>query len=132
MVKVLFDHNMPHYLAEALDVLVRPDGHEAHALKNKFPITISDEEYFNELSKEKDWIVISKDVKNAKRAPERRVIMNSGVLAFYLSPSVQKLRVNEQTATILWQWDKLVEQRNNNANGMFLLPIGRRSKFTAI
>ncbi len=58
--------------------------------------------------------------------------MNSGVLAFYLAPAVQKLRVNEQAATILWQWDKLVEQRKNNANGMFLLPIGRRSQFKAI
>ncbi len=132
MVKVLFDHNMPHYLATSLDILIRPDGHEAHALKNKFPIKISDEDYFRELSKEKDWIVISKDVKNAKRPPERRVIMNSGVLAFYLAPAIQKLKVNEQAATILWQWDKLVEQRKNNANGMFLLPIGRRSQFKAI
>jgi hypothetical protein len=132
MVKVLFDNNMPPHLAASLDALVRPDGHEAHALRDKFPTTISDEDYFSELSKEKDWIVISKDVKNAKRAPEKRAILSSGVLAFYLAPTVQKLRVNEQAATILWQWDKLVEQRKNNSNGMFLLPIGKRSKFTAI
>lgn len=132
MVKVLFDHNMPPAIARALHELVSIEGHEAYALRDKFPTNIDDISYFSHLAKEDDWIVISKDLANAKRPPERAAILRSGVIAFYLAKSVQKQRVNEQAATILWQWDKLVQQRQNNNNGMFILPIGKSTKFTAI
>ncbi|PHQ86258.1 MAG: hypothetical protein COB65_01375 [Thalassobium sp.] len=123
---------MPPAIARALHELVSVEGHEAHALRDKFPTDIDDISYFSELAKESDWIVISKDLANAKRAPERAAILRSGVVAFYLAKSVQKQRVNEQAATILWQWDKLVQQRQNNENGMFILPIGKSSKFKAV
>jgi hypothetical protein len=132
MVKVLFDHNMPPALARALNPVIELGGHQAFSLRDKFPITISDIDYFNELGKESDWIVISKDIANARRGPERRAILNSGVLAFYLSKSVQKQSITEQAATILWQWDRLVEQRKNNKNGLFQLPIGKRTGFTTL
>lgn len=132
MVKVLFDHNMPPALAHALNPVINVGGHEAFPLRDKFPINVSDIDYFTELGKESGWIVISKDTTNARRGPERRAILNSGVLAFYLAKSVQKQSITEQAATILWQWDRLVEQRRNNANGLFQLPIGKGSKFTAL
>jgi hypothetical protein len=132
MVKLLFDHNMPPIIPRALDVLVRPDGHEAWALRDRFPTTISDIDYFSELSREGNWIVISKDIQNAKRPPERSAILRSNVVAIYLAKSVQKLRVNEQAATILWQWDKIVAQRLNNRNGLFVLPINKATKFSTI
>ncbi|MBR9837476.1 MAG: hypothetical protein GYB50_06300 [Rhodobacteraceae bacterium] len=132
MVKVLFDHNMPPIIARSLHILVKPEGHEAWALRDKFSITITDVDYFSELGRESGWAVISKDVANAKRGPERQAILRSGVLAFYLKPAVQKLKVNEQAATILWHWDKIVQQRDNNRNGLFELPLNKGSKFSAI
>ncbi len=132
MVKVLFDHNMPPKIAEALQIIVEPFGHEAWALRDKFPTNISDIDYFSELGREKNWVVISKDVANAKRGPERAAILRSGVLAFYLAPSVQKLKINEQAATILWQWDKICDQRGRLDNGLFLLPIGKGSRFRSL
>lgn len=132
MVKVLFDHNMPPSIAHALHILIRTEGHEAWALRDRFPTDISDQQYFMELGRDGGWVVISKDVANAKRPPERAAILRSGVLAFYLSPSVQKLRVNEQAATILWQWDKIVVQRLNNRNGLYLLPINKGSLFESL
>ncbi|MEM8536478.1 MAG: hypothetical protein AAGF56_01315 [Pseudomonadota bacterium] len=132
MVKVLFDHNMPPAIAHALHEIISIEGHAAYALRDKFPNDISDIEYFGKLGSEGDWIVISKDISNAKRGPERSAILNSGVLAFYLAKSVQKQSIAEQAATVLWQWDRLVQQRRNNANGLFQLPIGKRSKFTAL
>jgi hypothetical protein len=132
MVKVLFDHNMPPIIARALNVLVAAEGHEAHALRDKFDTKIDDISYFKALGEDDDWIVISKDVANARRTPERNAILKSGVLAFFLAPSVQKLRINEQAATILWQWDKLVTQRENLRNGLFLIPINKGSKFESL
>lgn len=132
MVKVLFDHNMPPAIARALHALIHIDGHEAWALRDKFPTDIEDAEYFRLLGKEQDWIVISKDTNNAKRPPERDAIIRSGVLAFYLAPAVQALSVNQQAATIIWQWDKIVQQRRSNRNGLFLLPLNKGTRFTSI
>ena len=132
MVKVLFDHNMPPVIARALDELIRPDGHEAWPLKDRFSSSVTDVAYLTALGKEGNWIVISKDVANAKRPPERAAILQSGVIAFYLAPSVQKLRINEQAATILWQWDKMVVQRTNNKNGLYLIPINKGSRFEVL
>lgn len=132
MVKALFDHNMPPAIARALHEIVSLDGHSAIPLREKFDKKVSDIDFFTALGKEKDWIVISKDISNAKRGPERRAILRSGVLGFYLSPSVQKQRVSEQAATILWQWEKLVAQRKITENGLFQLPVGKSSKFRSL
>ncbi len=132
MVNVLFDHNMPPLIARSLDILVSPCGHSAVALREKFPQNIDDIDYFAALGREKDWIVISKDLKNARRQPERTAIIRSGVLAFYLATSVQKQTITEQAATILWQWDKLALQRKTTANGLFELPIGKGTKFRSL
>lgn len=132
MVKVLFDHNMPPVLARSLHLLIAAEGHEAYALRDKFDIKISDVDYFSALGKDGNWIVISKDISNAKRPPERSAILRSGVLGFYLAPAVQKLKVTEQAATILWQWDKIVAQRAANRNGLFKIPLNKGSKFESL
>jgi len=129
MVNVLFDHNMPPMIAKALDILIQKDGHRAYPLRDKFPKNISDINLYKELGKQNDWIVISKDTKNAKRKAEKSAILKSGVLAFYLKPSVQKQKVHEQAATILWQWDKIVAQRRLNSSGLYLIPINKGSGF---
>jgi len=132
MVKVLFDHNMPPVLARTLNTLIEGDGHAAFSLRDKFPTDISDIDLFTSLGKEPNWIVVSKDVANAKRKPEREAILRSKVIAIYLSPSIQKAHIHEQAATLIWQWERIVLQRNSNANGLFLLPINKGSKFTTL
>ena len=129
MVKVLFDHNMPPAIARALHELIKNDGHEAFALKDVFPANISDIDYYTKLGKEGNWVVISKDVAQAKRRAERDVIMRSGVMVFYLRPAVQKQHINQQAATIIWQWDKMLGQQKFVSGGMFELPVNKGSKF---
>ena len=132
MVKVLLDHNMPPPIARAVDVIVSLDGHQCIALRDKFSPDISDVELYTALAKEGGWVVISKDLANARRKPERAAILRSKVIAIYLARSIQKQSIREQAATILWQWDLIVAQRASNENGLFELPIGKRSKFRAL
>lgn len=132
MVKVLCDHNMPPSIARALHQLVSVDGHEAWALLDKFDTKISDADLYSALGVEKNWVVISKDVAQAKRKPERAAILRSGVVAIYLSPSVGKQRITQQAAMILWHWDAIVAQRQNNENGLFLLPQNKGAKFRSL
>lgn len=132
MVKVLFDHNMPPSIAYALNEIVKIEGHEAVALQDKFRTDISDVDYFDILGKEKDWVIISKDLQNGKKKAERAGIGKNKILAIYLSKGVQKQRINEQAATILWQWDKIVAQRALNESGLFVLPQNKGSKFSPL
>lgn len=132
MVKVLFDHNMPPSIACALNEIVKLEGHEAVALKDKFSIDIADTDYFEILGREKDWVIISKDLQNGKKKAERAGIGKNKILAIYLSKSVQKQRINEQAATILWQWDKIVAQKALNESGLFVLPQNKGSKFSPL
>lgn len=119
-------------LPRALHAVIEGDGHSAFALRDKFPTNISDIDLYNALAGMGSWIVISKDLKNAKRPPERAAIMHSGALAFYLNKTAQKQRLTEQAATIIWQWPRLLNQRNNIANGMFELPTNKGSKFKSL
>ncbi len=132
MVKVLFDHNMPPVIARSLNELIKADGHEAVALRKKFRTNISDIDYYSELGKEGGWIVISKDVKQIKKPAERDAILRSGVMVFYLMPAVGKQRVNEQAATIIWQWDKILKQYELSEGGLFALPVRKGSKFKVL
>ena len=132
MVKVLFDHNMPPALARALHQIISTDGHEAWALRDKFSVKIADIHLYEQLGKERGWIVISKDVNQAKRRPERAAILRYGVVVTYLSPSVEQLPPHQQLATILWHWDAIFRQRQSQENGLFLLPINKGSRFRSL
>ena len=130
MVKVLFDHNMPPCIARSIHELIRVDGHKAFSLRDRFPTTtISDIDYFNGLGS--DWIVISKDLQNSKKKAEKTAINRNNIVAFYLSPSLQKKKVNEQAAAIMWHCDKMVLQRSIIKGGLFQFSEVK-SKFRAL
>ncbi len=129
MAKVILDHNMPPSIARALHEIIKSDGHEAYPLKDLFEVSISDIDYFNQLGR--DWIVVSKDLQNSKKKAERAAILRNNVVAFYLSPALQKKKVGEQAAAILWHWDKMLIQRSSLQNGLFQLPENK-SQFRSL
>ena len=129
MVKVLFDHNMPPSIARTLHEITSLDGHEAYALREIFSPKIHDISYFSKLGR--DWIVISKDLANHRKKAERAAILRNRIVAFYLAPSLQRKKINEQAAAILWHWDKMLAQRNNVDNGLFQLPENK-SRFRSL
>lgn len=129
MTKVLLDHNMPPRIARALHELVKDDGHEVYALRDKFPKNIKDVDYFAKLGS--DWIIISKDLQNSRKRAERKAILDNRIVAFYLSPALQKKKVSEQAAAIMWHWDKMLVQRGSTTNGLFQLPENK-SRFRSL
>ena len=129
MAKVILDNNMPPSIARALHEIIKCDGHEAHSLRDVFEKSISDIDYFNELGRQ--WIVISKDLQNAKKKAERAAILRNNLVAFYLSPALQKKKICEQAAAILWHWDKMLSQRLSLQNGLFQLPENK-SRFRSL
>ena len=122
MVKVLLDHNMPPAIARALHELIATDGHEARALRDLFEIDVGDVEYFDRLGSTGNWIIISKDLSNAKKKAERAAILRNRLVAFYLSPALQKKHITMQAAAILWHWPSMQTQRELVERGLFQLP----------
>ena len=119
MVRVLFDHNMPPAIARALHEIIVKDGHAAHALRDIFPPDISDFDYFDALGKGSGWIVVSKDLANARKKAERAAILRNKLVAFYLSPALQKKHISMQAAAILWHWPTILKQREIADRGLF-------------
>ena len=132
VVKVLFDHNMPPQIARAIHEIVSVDGHESWALRDRFDKRIDDINLFERLGTEKNWVVISKDGRQAKRKPEKAAILRYGVVAIYLSSTVESLDIHQQAATILWHWDAIVRLRGLQHNGLFSLPINKQSRFRSL
>ena len=123
---------MPPAIARSLHAMISVDYHDAFALRDKYSNKIRDVDLYNDLGREKNWIVISKDVAQARRKPERAAILRGGILVFFLAPSVEKLPPNQQAATILWHWEAILAQRMSNENGLFLLPQNKGSKFRSL
>ncbi|MEM6623159.1 MAG: hypothetical protein AAF674_13080 [Pseudomonadota bacterium] len=128
-VKLLFDHNMPPRIARAIHELIKDDGHEAFDLRERFRPSIGDVEYFDELNR--GWIVVSKDLKNSKKKAERSAILRNNIVAFYLSPTLQKKKAGEQAAAVMWHLDKMLLQRVAVQNGLFQLPENK-SRFRSL
>lgn len=131
MVNVLFDHNMPPAIARALHEIISKDGHAAFALRDKFKVNISDVDYFDELGRGSGWIVISKDLANSRKKAERTAILRNKLVAFYLSPALQKKHISMQAAAVLWHWPKILNQREIAERGLFQLPENK-GRFTAM
>lgn len=131
MVRVLFDHNMPPPIARALHAIISKDGHEAFALRDKFHVKVSDVEYFDKLGSRGDWIVISKDLQNTRKKAEKTAILRNRIVAFYLSPALQKKHITMQAAAILWHWPSILKQRELVERGLFQLPENK-GKFRSL
>lgn len=113
---------MPRLLARGLHQIAKIGGHEVSALRDVFEPDISDIDYFDELGSSGDWVVISKDLSNAKKRAEREAILRNNIVALYLSSALQKKHVTKQAATILWQWESIINLRIENQRGLFKLP----------
>jgi hypothetical protein len=84
-VKFFLDNNLPPKLARAIDELVRGDGHRVVHLRDKFPRTIDDLSWLEELVAEGDWVVVTRDALNkvgSKGRPERQVFKEAGLTTF--------------------------------------------------
>jgi hypothetical protein len=94
-VKVFFDHNVSHVLAEALQALF-VNEHEIVALEKKFPRTIADIDWITALNQEGHWIVISGDLRITRNRAERLVFQSSKLTGFFMAPALKKAQVIKQ------------------------------------
>jgi hypothetical protein len=95
-VKFFFDNNLPPKLAKSLHLLVEPD-HEVVHLKDRFPADVSDEEWITALAKEKEWIIVSGDLRIRKNPHVMEAWKSAGHTIFFLKPGWINLPLWTQT-----------------------------------
>ena len=127
--KVMLDNNLSPLIASAINVLVQPHGHSIVALRHKFDPKTPDEDWIRILGNEREWSVISGDVKITKNPAERAAWRQTDLIGFFFAPAWHKLKPMHQTARLLLWWESLVTQVKLVEGGaLFQLPINAGSK----
>ncbi len=81
--RFFFDNNLSPKLAKSLHVLVEPDHQVVH-LKDRFATNTPDETWMAELAKERDWIIVSGDLRIRKNPHEVKAWEAAGHTTFFL------------------------------------------------
>jgi hypothetical protein len=125
--KLLLDHNLSPKLARALQALF--DDHEVVALRDKFGVQTSDEEWITALDREGGWAVLTKDLRLRTRPHERAAMDRSRIVYFFLAGAWKKISVEETAARLIRLFPKMAAQTELAERGRFELPINAGSKF---
>ena len=129
--KLLVDHNLPPWLASALNEIFKPD-HTIIALREKFGRSdLKDEDWIPRLGREGGWAVVSADMNIAKKKPSRDLFVAAGLVGFFFSPAMQKWALHRQAARVLTIWPQMISHMNTTANGVFEMPASG-TKFRTI
>ena len=122
--KCFFDNMMPPKLAKTLSFMEGDDGIPVMHINEKFPPDTPDINWIEELAKERDWFIITRDNQIRKKTNERKVWQESHIPIVFL----QRTWINHDLWEMAWRlikyWPKLKEYINQNRkNESFLLTI---------
>ncbi len=90
-----FDNNLAPKLARTMNAAVEPE-HKVIHLKERFAPNVEDERWMRELAGEKDWIIITADVRISRNPHEVRAWQEAGHTIFFLKPGWTDLTFWEQ------------------------------------
>ena len=85
--RCLFDNNMPPKLAKTLSFLEGEDGIPVTYFMEKFLPDTPDIKWIEQLAKESDWFVITRDNQIRKSTPERKAWQESHIPIVFLQKS---------------------------------------------
>lgn len=108
--KLLLDNNLPPRIAQALNVLVEPDGHAVYHLREHFPPNTPDIEWLGTLGEEGGWAILSADMRIHKNRAEREAWRRSNTVAFFLTRWWAKQKFTNIAARLLTRWSDLDNQ----------------------
>lgn len=125
--KLLLDHNMSPRIARALQELF--DEHTILALRDKFRMSATDEEWITALDREGGWAVVTRDLRIRTRPHEKAAMDRSRIVFFFVAGAWTKYTVAETAARLIRLVPKMAAQTDLAERGRFELPINAGSKF---
>jgi hypothetical protein len=125
-VKLMVDHNLSPAIPRSLQLLF-PD-HTFIALRDRFPVDVSDTDWMKELDREGGWAVLTKDIRIQFRPHERLALDRSKIVFFFLGGAWRKYTVPETAARLIRLVPLMAKQVDIADRGRFDLPINAGSK----
>ncbi len=95
-------------IARALHAASHPN-HEVVHLQEKFPPDTADEDWFAQLSEERDWIIISGDAKISRSAHEKQAWLQSKLTVFFLTKGWMNIPPYEQLSKLSHCFPEIVK-----------------------
>jgi PIN like domain len=121
--RVLIDHNISPPIARAIHALVEPDD-VVVALRDRFPVDVTDLEWIKALGDEGGWAVISGDRRISRNKAEREAWRSCRLTGFFLSAGLQKTSILRLAARLLLLWEIMRTQYSLvEAGAIFELPV---------
>jgi hypothetical protein len=118
-VKLLVDNNLPPRLARGLGAFFE-GVHTVVHIREKFGTgSLKDEEWIELLGKEGRWCVLTGDRNIAKKRPSRQLFLSSGLIGFFLAPSVSKWPTERLGARLLILWPVMVGISESVSSGCY-------------
>jgi hypothetical protein len=122
-VRFFFDNNLAPKLAKSLDVLVEPEHQVVH-LKDRFAANTPDETWMTALAHEKDWVIISGDLRIRKNLHEVQAWKAAGHTTFFLKDRWIEMEFWAQAWKFVKCFPEIVEQaRSANPGDAFSVTV---------
>jgi hypothetical protein len=103
--RFLVDHCISHRVCKAIAVLTASGGEvNIHALKDQFPINISDQEFLKKLAEDGDWCLISQDVGMPAHSVRLRLVAESGTILFLLDGKWGNRTIWDKSGHLITWW----------------------------
>jgi hypothetical protein len=125
-VKFFFDNMMSEHLARAVaEIELGHDRNTVVHLSEKFDRSISDVDWISALGQERDWVIVSGDLRISRNPAERRAWLESGLTTFFLKAGWGNQRIWTYAARFFYWWPSIVLQAHMAARGKgFYVPWG--------
>ncbi len=94
--RFFLDNTLPPRFSEVLRLLEGPDGNSVVHLRSKFPPDTPDVTWIKSLAIEKDWVIVSGDLRISQNEFERLAWLESGLTAFFLAKGWSSLPLWDQ------------------------------------
>jgi hypothetical protein len=129
-VKFFLDNNLPPALARALHELSTP--HEVTHLREKFKADTPDVDWIQALASERDWVIVSGDIRISRNRDELRAWSESGLTAFFLEKAWAHLEFWTKATKLVQWWPTIMKQAETVQSQVgYLVPV-KGAKLTII
>jgi len=116
-----------------LSALSEAYGHKVIALKDRFPINASDEEWLTTLSEEGDWVVISGDSRIYTNPQRRKIWQQARLTSFFWQRAWSKATYWDKAWRMVRWWPEITHMASYVERGTgFSIPFQSGGKLKLI
>jgi hypothetical protein len=123
-VKFFFDNGIAPPYVDALKILAEIQGYQLTHLRERFRPDTKDPDWIAELAAEREWVIISCDLRISRGKVEREAWHESGMTALFFGDTWANQQYWKQAESLVHWWPTIVLRARTAAPGDgFLVPL---------